>query len=81
VNRKNFFKGVGAAGLVSMLPFGKAVARVNPENSGKCMLIPSETPGPFPLDLTDNSFYFRQDIGSENRAMECGRKKSCHRAE
>lgn len=26
------------------------------------MLIPSETAGPFPLDLTANTFYFRQDI-------------------
>ncbi len=27
-----------------------------------CSLVPSETAGPFPLDLSDNTFYFRQDI-------------------
>ena len=32
-----------------------------------CVLVPSETPGPFPLDLTENTFFFRQDI-REDRA-------------
>jgi hypothetical protein len=31
-----------------------------------CVIIPSETAGPFPLDLTENQTFFRQDI-RENR--------------
>lgn len=30
--------------------------------ASNCVLVPSETPGPFPLDLDENSFFFRQDI-------------------
>ena len=29
---------------------------------GGCTIVPSETPGPYPLDLSDNTFFFRQDI-------------------
>lgn len=51
-------------GVVSVLPFGKLIAgeakQVTLNN--ECVLIPSETPGPFPLDLSENPFYFRQDI-------------------
>ena len=32
-----------------------------------CVLVPSETPGPFPLDLTESAFFFRQEI-HEDRA-------------
>ncbi|PJZ77299.1 hypothetical protein CH365_11220 [Leptospira neocaledonica] len=31
-------------------------------NSSVCALIPKETEGPYPLDLSSNSSYFRQDI-------------------
>jgi protocatechuate 3,4-dioxygenase beta subunit len=36
-------------------------------STNSCTLIPSETAGPFPLDLTANPFYYRQDV-RENRA-------------
>jgi hypothetical protein len=34
-----------------------------------CVLIPSETAGPFPLDLTENQFYFRQDVTEDRTGV------------
>ena len=39
----------------------------SPDGQSSCVLIPSETAGPFPLDLTANSFFLRQDV-REGRA-------------
>lgn len=75
MERKDFLRFAGAAGLASMLP-GASHAEDHdhgdgpmprPLPGGGCVLIPSETAGPFPLDLTANAFYFRQDI-REDRA-------------
>jgi protocatechuate 3,4-dioxygenase beta subunit len=64
MNRKNFLKGLGLAGASTLLPSDKALAKakelVLPPNA--CTLIPSETEGPFPLDLTTNAFYFRKAV-------------------
>jgi len=35
-----------------------------------CVLVPAETPGPFPLDLTDNAFFFRQDIREDRMGVQ-----------
>lgn len=67
MKRKEFLKGIGLAGSATLIPFGEAVVKIGqktPPNA--CVLIPSETAGPFPLDLTANPFYFRQDV-RENR--------------
>ncbi len=72
MKRKEFLQGlglVGAGALLSnkLLPTaaqGKAAA---PPPS--CVLIPSETAGPFPLDLTENPFYFRQDIREDRTGV------------
>jgi protocatechuate 3,4-dioxygenase beta subunit len=66
MKRKDFLKGIGLAGVSTMLPAVKTAAGNNngalggPDNL--CALIPTETAGPFPLDLTANPTFFRQDI-------------------
>lgn len=61
MERKDFLKGIGLASLGIALPNSKLFADET-EATGSCVLIPSETAGPFPLDLTANTYYFRQDI-------------------
>lgn len=61
MNRKDFLKGAGVAGLGFV--FGKnRLSAKNATINEECVLIPSETPGPFPLDLSENAFYLRQDV-------------------
>lgn len=67
MKRNEFLKGVGIIGVGAMLPINKAAAAAGGDTAQKstaCTLIPSETEGPFPLDLTTNNSatYFRQDI-------------------
>jgi protocatechuate 3,4-dioxygenase beta subunit len=63
MNRKNFLKGLGLAGASTLLPSDKILARTSeivlPPNACPT-LIPSETEGPFPLDLTENATFFRK---------------------
>lgn len=70
MERKDFLKGIGAIGLGAMLPVDKTNAALRQaekfQNGTSCTLIPTETAGPFPLDLTANSTYFRQNI-KENK--------------
>src|SRR6188768_48454 len=62
MNKREFLKATNMMGVASLLPFKKMLADVATVQSGGCVLIPAETAGPFPLDLTANPFYFRQDI-------------------
>lgn len=63
MKRGEFLKGLGIAGAGAVLPIGKAEAITGAmAKTTACVLIPSETEGPFPLDLTLNNTYFRQDI-------------------
>lgn len=74
MDRKTFLKGAGLAGIASLLPLSKtqanseiqtpikAVDEANKCAESICVLIPSETAGPFPLDLTANTVFFRKDI-------------------
>lgn len=65
MKRTEFLKGVGILGLGSVLPIDKTLAQTAAAKSGAtCVLIPSETEGPFPLDLTtgNSATYFRSDI-------------------
>lgn len=63
MNRKDFLKGIGLASASTLLPTNNALARtaeiVLPPNACPT-LIPTETEGPFPLDLTENTTFFRK---------------------
>ncbi len=63
MERKDFLKAAGMAGFATLLPFGKTRASNNGTNAtASCTLVPSETAGPYPLNLSSNATYFRQDI-------------------
>ncbi len=64
MKRSDFLKGIGLVSAGSVLPVGAAKALAAEANKGtaSCVLIPTETEGPFPLDLTTNSTYFRQNV-------------------
>lgn len=59
-NRRDFIKMAGLAGAATLLPTTQAISEESQGSS--CVLIPTETAGPFPLDLTENNYYFRKDI-------------------
>ncbi|HMR88983.1 MAG TPA: hypothetical protein PKD51_12555 [Saprospiraceae bacterium] len=64
MNRKEFLRNLGAAGAVAVIPGGDAILNKLKDAScpTACVLIPTETAGPFPLDLTENTAFFRSDI-------------------
>lgn len=62
-DRRDFIKTAGLLGAASLVPFGKVLAGTSDtKKAASCTLIPTETAGPFPLDLTANTTFFRQDI-------------------
>lgn len=73
MKRKDFLKAVGIASAVPLMPVGKWLAgetKAEAEKTASCVLIPSETAGPFPLDLTTNTFYFRQDLRESKAGVQ-----------
>ena len=65
MRRKDFLRGFGLAGVGAVLPVrGMTASRstLSGPMPPNCTLIPSETAGPFPLDLTENQTFFRQDV-------------------
>ena len=75
MNRRDVLKRVGGVGLIG---FGglimKACSKDSVASTGgedlllseeSCILIPRETEGPFPLDLSNNPEYFRRDIAED----------------
>ena len=75
MKRGEFLKGIGLAGIGSALPWKKANALTGPANkTTACVLIPSETAGPFPLDLTANTTFFRQDIRETKAGVQLNLK-------
>lgn len=71
MKRGHFLKSLGGLSLMPFLPKAQAQARPGASN---CILVPSETPGPFPLDLTDNAYYFRQDIREDREGVRLRQK-------
>lgn len=62
-NRRDFLKLTGLAGAASIIPLGGLNAKEKiADEQAACTLIPTETAGPFPLDLTANTTFFRQTI-------------------
>jgi protocatechuate 3,4-dioxygenase beta subunit len=69
MERRDFFRIAGIGGLAALLP-GRARAagassflqKSAVSAAGGCVLIPSETRGPYPLDLSSNSSMFRQNV-------------------
>jgi protocatechuate 3,4-dioxygenase beta subunit len=80
MNKREFLKkGIGLAGVVATLPITNLVASSSAETKttaplanelGGCTLIPTETAGPFPLDLTENTFFFRQDVREDTQGVQ-----------
>ncbi|MFN8154264.1 MAG: hypothetical protein U0Y08_08250 [Bacteroidia bacterium] len=71
MNKREFLKTTGLLGLASMAPIAKVLGGVaGAANSNTCVSIPTETAGPFPLDLTANTFYFRQDIRENKTGVQ-----------
>lgn len=76
MNRKDFLKGAGLAGIGITLPTSRILATPidKLELMDECVLIPSETAGPFPLDLTENQTFFRQDIRESEQGVQLNLK-------
>lgn len=69
-NRRNFLKTAGVVGLGALAVPVKAIGGGDSsETLGSCVLIPSETAGPFPLDLTENATFFRSDIREDRTGV------------
>lgn len=67
-DRRDFIKTAGLLGATSFVPVGKVLTEtVGTAKGADCVLIPIETAGPFPLDLSTNPAFFRQDV-RENKA-------------
>jgi protocatechuate 3,4-dioxygenase beta subunit len=63
------------AGTAALLPFkGILAADVITPKTDECILIPTETAGPFPLDLSDNPFFFRQDVREDRTGVQMNLK-------
>ncbi len=67
MNRRDLLRTVGAAGVGAMLPVGRLAAADKGGGLARlqgvdCVLIPQETAGPYPLDLSGDSTKFRQDV-------------------
>lgn len=60
MDRKKFLQTLGISGAASVIP-ASSIFTTNALPSA-CTLIPTETAGPFPLDLTANTNFFRQDV-------------------
>jgi len=68
MKRSDFLKGLGIVSAGSLIPF-KSMADNKPT---VCSEIPTETDGPFPLDLTTNNAatYFRSDIREDRTGVQ-----------
>ena len=76
MNKRDFLKVAGLASAGSLLSTDviQNIANANQVTNPNCVLIPSETAGPFPLDLSANNFYFRQDIREDQVGVKLNLK-------
>lgn len=68
MNRKSFLKRLGLAGVGLSMPASQIFAK-DGMNTSACTLIPTETAGPFPLDLTANTKFFRSTINESKTGI------------
>lgn len=66
MKRRDILKTVGLAGAVASIP---QLVRAETCQTNACVLIPSETAGPYPLDLTTNTNYFKKDIRGDRSGV------------
>ena len=57
MKRGHFLKSLGGLSLLPFVP--KLNAQAPPGGGSNCIQVPSETAGPYPLDLTANEDFFR----------------------
>lgn len=68
MDKRKFLKTAGLAGFATLLPINRLFSGENDKKGGDetekdtCTLIPSETTGPYPLDLSGDSSMFRTVI-------------------
>lgn len=66
MKRIDFLRGFSWLGLGALAPIKTTTSTSAKFPTGpvppNCTIIPSETAGPFPLDLTENQTFFRQDV-------------------
>lgn len=63
MDKREFLKLSGMMGIASLLPVSKMYSRPPfVDTNGGCTITPTEVPGPFPLDLSENTTFFRQDV-------------------
>lgn len=76
MERKEFLKSMGLAGLGLSIPAGMANAKTQKisKATADCVLIPRETEGPFPLDLTPNNTFLRQDVREDKKGVQLNLK-------
>lgn len=81
MKRKEFLQSLGLAGAGALAMPGSLIKLDTHKVSGKsgplppnCTLIPAETAGPFPLDLTANPYYFRQDVREDRTGVQLNLK-------
>lgn len=77
MKRKEFLQGLGMIGVGSLMatPLFKSGRKLAPNPlPPNCALIPTETAGPFPLDLTANGDFFRQDVREDRAGVQLNLK-------
>jgi protocatechuate 3,4-dioxygenase beta subunit len=74
--RRDFLKLSGMAGAATLIPFHKSSQKkaVDLMPGGGCTLIPSETAGPYPLDLSGNQAMFRSDVRESQEGVRLDQK-------
>ena len=74
-NRRDFLRLTGLVSAATLIPYKNIItAESSPKKVDECVLIPTETAGPFPLDLTDNPFFFRQDVREDRSGVQINLK-------
>lgn len=69
MDKRTFLKTTGLFSVASLLPLAKTFSLAKTSGGG-CDLVPSETAGPYPLDLSSNANMFRTDIRENQQGVD-----------